>query len=67
MVSRFTVATLDHQTSGIKHIGVPNFYSTCISSSGVVVILEIFFFGLGLTVAEIKKVQEQDFLKTLKM
>ena len=33
-----------------------------VSSSGVVVTLEIFFFGLGLTVTEIniKKVQKQD-------
>ena len=38
-----------------------------VSSSGVVVTLEIFFFGLGLTVTEIniKKVQKQD-LKNIK-
>ena len=38
-----------------------------ISSSGVVVTLEIFFLGLGLTVTEIniKKVQKQD-LKNIK-
>ena len=38
-----------------------------ISSCGVVVTLEIFFFGLGLTVTEIniKKVQKQD-LKNIK-
>ena len=37
-------------------------------SSGVVVTLEIFFLGLGLTVTEItiKKVQKQDLKKTLK-
>ena len=42
-----------------------NYYSTVntVSSSGVVVTLEIFFLGLGLTVTEIniKKVQKQDF------
>ena len=38
-----------------------------VSSCGVVVTLEIFFFGLGLTVTEIniKKVQKQD-LKNIK-
>ena len=38
-----------------------------VSSSGVVVTLEIFFLGLGLTVTEltIKKVQKQD-LKNIK-
>ena len=36
-----------------------------VSSCGVVVTLEIFFFGLGLTVTEIniKKVQKQDLKK----
>ena len=41
--------------------------ANAVSSSGVVVTLEIFFFGLGLTVTEIniKKVQKQD-LKNIK-
>ena len=47
-------------TTTIKTVNV-------VSSSGVVVTLEIFFFGLGLTVTEIniKKVQKQD-LKNIK-
>ena len=43
--------------------------NSAVSSSGVVVTLEIFFLGLGVTVTEvnIKKVQKQDLKKTLKM
>ena len=46
---------------------MPGTIVNAISSSGVVVTLEIFFLGLGLTVTEIniKKVQKQD-LKNIK-
>ena len=42
---------------------MPGTTTNAVSSSGVVVTLEIFFLGLGLTVTEIniKKVQKQDF------